>query len=120
MRILLASGDTDLRLAIQLMLSEEPGITIIGSASDCKGLIALIKSTSPDLVLLDWELPGSNMEAVLLDIKTFASQPKINLIVLGRQPSMRQAALQAGADEYVVIGDPPDVLLETFRQLNIL
>jgi len=56
----------------------------------------------------------------LLDIKTFSSQPKINLIVLGRQPSMRQAALQAGADEYVVIGDPPDMLLETFRQLNIL
>ena len=119
MRIVLATGDTDLRLAIQLLLSEEPGIKIIGSASDCDGLIALIKSTRPDIALLDWDLPGCNMEDVLLDIKSFTSEPKINLIVLGRHRRMSKTALQAGADEYVVIGDPPENLLEVFRQLNV-
>lgn len=120
MRILLATGDTDLRLAIQLMLSEEPGLKIIGSASNCDGLIALIKSTSPDLTLLDWELPGGDMEDVLPEIKSLTLETKIILIVLGRQRRIKETALQAGADEYVVIGDPPDMLLETFRQLNIL
>ena len=119
MRILLATGDTDLRLSIQLMLSEEPGLKIIGSASNCDGLIALIKSTSPDLTLLDWELPGGDMEDVLPEIKSLTLETKIILIVLGRQRRIKETALQAGADEYVVIGDPPENLLEVFRQLNV-
>jgi DNA-binding NarL/FixJ family response regulator len=119
MRIVLATGGTDLRLAIQLMLSEEPGLNIIGSASDCDGLIALVKSTCPDLVLLDWELPGCNMENLLAEIKSFTLEPKITLIMLGRQRRNKETALQAGADEYVVIGDPPENLLDVFRQLYV-
>ena len=119
MRIVLATGDTDLRLAIQLMLSEEPGIKIIGSASDIEGLKALIKSTHPDLALLDWELPGRDMKTALSEIKSLKSEPKILLIVLGRQRRIQKTALQSGADEFVVIGDPPEILLEVFRQLNV-
>ena len=119
MRIVIATGDTDLRLAIQLMLSEEPGLKIIGSASDCDGLIALIKSTCPDIAMLDWQLPGCNIEDSLLKIKSLKTEPKIVLIVLGRQRRKRETALQAGADDYVVIGDPPENLLAVFRKLNI-
>ena len=119
MRIVLATGGTDLRLAIQLMLSEEPGLKIVGSASDSEGFIALIKSTSPDLALLDWELPGGKMEDVLPEIKSLELEHDILLIVLGRQRRMRAAALQAGADEYVVIGDPPENLLDVFRKLKV-
>ena len=119
MRIVLATGDTDLRLAIQLLLSEEPGINIIGSASDCDGLMALITSTHPDLSLLDWNLPGCDIEIVLRDIKSISTDTEMNLIVIGRHRRIRKTVLQAGADEYVVIGDPPENLLEVFRQLNV-
>jgi DNA-binding NarL/FixJ family response regulator len=119
MRIVLATGGTDLRLAIQLMLSEEPGLKVIGSASDCEGFFALIKSTSPDLALIDWELPGCKMEDVLPEIKSLELEHDILLIVLGRQRRMRATALQAGADEYVVIGDPPENLLDVFRKLKV-
>jgi len=119
MRIVLASGDTDLRLAIQLMLSEEPGIQIIGSASDCHGLTALVKSTSPDVALLDWELPGGNMPDVLQELKSPTFETQINLILMGRKSSIEEEVLQAGADEYIVIGGPPEKMLEVFRQLNI-
>ncbi len=119
MRIVLATGDTDLQLAIQLMLSEEPGINIIGSASDSGGFIALIKSTNPDLALVDWNLPGRNIEGLVREVKSFESETKLTLIVLGKR-STKEAAVEAGADDYVVKGDPPDMLLETFRQLNAL
>ena len=119
MRIVIATGDTDLRLAIQLMLSEEPGINIIGSAGDCNGLLALVKSTLPDLVLLDWELPGCIMGESLQQIKSIYTESNIFIIVLGRRQSMNETALEAGADAFRVIGDPPENLLEAFRQLNI-
>jgi DNA-binding NarL/FixJ family response regulator len=101
------------------MLSEEPGLKVIGSASDCGGIIALIKSISPDLALIDWELPGCKMKEVLTEIKSLKLESNIILVVLGRERSVRETALQAGADEFVVIGDPPEYLLETFRRLNV-
>ena len=117
MRIVIATGDTDLRLAIQLMLSEEPGLNIIGSASECDGLNALVKSTHPDSVVLDWSLPSCNIEEVLQDLK--AVMPELALIIICRQPRMKETAMLAGADEFVLIGDSPDKLLEVFRQLNV-
>jgi DNA-binding NarL/FixJ family response regulator len=118
MRIVVATGDTDLRLAIQLMLSEEPGINIIGSASDSGGFIALIKSTNPDLALVDWDLPGCNNEDLVREVKAIKSETKLTLIVLGKR-STKETAVDAGADDYLIKGDPPDMLLDTFRQLNI-
>jgi DNA-binding NarL/FixJ family response regulator len=118
MHIVLASGDTDMRLAIQLMLSEVPGIKITGSASNCDGLIALVKSTCPDLVLLDWELPGRKMAFILRHLKTFSPENPITLIVIGRNQDQKEIALWAGADEYILIGERPEDLLEVFQTLN--
>ena len=118
MRIVLATGDTDLRLAIQLMFSEEPGLNIIGSASDSEGFLALIKSTHPDLALVDWDLPGVNIEDLIRKVKSIETETKLSLIVLGK-PRTKHAAVQAGADDYLVKGDPPDMMLDALRQLNI-
>ena len=119
MRIVIATEDSNLRIAIQLMLSEEPGINILGSASDCDGLLALVKSTLPEVVLLDWELPGCKMGDTLQQIKLIDADPEIFLIVLGRTDSMKEIALEAGADAFMVIGDPPENLLEVFQRLIV-
>ena len=116
MRILLAIGDTDLRLSLELLLSEEPGIRIAGSVIDTSGLLVLAKNSCPDLVLLDWELPGGPIQAVLGEIKPLDCQPKI--IVLGRRPGSKESALRAGADVYLTKGDPPEQLLVALRALN--
>ena len=52
MKILLAVADTNLRLSLELVLSEEPSVTVAGTASEAHGLSALIKSTQPAIVLL--------------------------------------------------------------------
>lgn len=119
MRIVLATGNTDLRLAIQLMLSEEPGMNIIGSASDRAGLIALAGSTCPDLVLLDWDLHGGDLAGMVENIRSDRSEPTIKVVVMGRKRSLEQAVLQAGADKYILIGDPPEKLLEVVHQMVI-
>ena len=115
MRIVLATGDTDLRLAIQLMLSEVTGVNITGSTSDCDGLKALVKSTTPDFALIDWSLPRCNIEDILEELKVNSS---VKLIVIARYQRMRDKAMNSGADGFVVIGDPPEKLLEVFYKLN--
>ena len=116
MRIVLATGETDLRLSIELLLSEQPGLKILGGASDTEGFLALVKSTCPDLALLDWDLPGRPVEEILGEIKQFKQHPK--LIVLGARARSRAKALESGADDYVVKGKPPEFLLSAVKQFT--
>ena len=116
MQILFAIGDTDLRLSLELLLSEEPGVRIVGSASDTEGMLALVKSGCPDLVLLDWDLPGRPIQDLLGELQSLDRQLKS--IVLGRRSRSKEAALRAGADVYLTKGDPPEQLLVAIRALN--
>lgn len=114
MHVLLATKHPDLRLSIELLLSQEPGTTIVGTASETEGLLALIKSTSPDIVILDWDLPGRPV-AKLLSKKSI-SRDRTRFIVLCTRPEMKNQARQAGADVCLVKGDTPDELLTVFQQ----
>ncbi len=114
MHVLLATKHPDLRLSIELLLSQEPGVSIVGSASETEGLLALIKSTNPDIVIVDWDLPGRPV-AKLLSKKSI-SRDRTRFIVLCTRPEMKNQARQAGADVCLVKGDTPDELLTVFQQ----
>ena len=114
MRVLLAVAQPDIRLGIELLLDAEPGVTIVGGASETEGALALVAITHPDVLLLDWDLPGRPCSAVLAEVR--AADPRPATVVLGSEALSDGAALAAGADVYVVRGDPPEQLLDAVRQ----
>lgn len=114
MHVLLATKNSDLRLSIELLLSQELGVSIVGTASETEGLLALIESTNPDIVFVDWDLPGRPV-AKLLSKKSI-SRKRTRFIVLCTRPEMKDQARQAGADVCLVKGDTPDELLTVFQQ----
>lgn len=109
MRVLLADDQSKVRSALQLLLEQQPGIHVLGEAVDTTGLLSWVKAMCPDLVLLDWELPGLPRHDVLSALR--ARCPHLKVIALSGRPEARQAALTAGADAFVSKGDPPEQLL---------
>ena len=116
MDVVLASKEHDLRLALELLLREEPGVYVVGTASHAEALLALVRSACPDLVLLDWDLPGGPLTEVLARVKSTDCIPKI--IVLSKDADAEDEALAAGADAFVIKGDPPKRLLAAFFQVS--
>lgn len=114
METLLASARSDLRFALEVLLREQPGIDIVGTATGTEGLLALIETTSPELVLFDWDLPGRPPAGVLAVARGLDCPPYI--IVLGKDEAGREAALTAGANTFVLRGAPPRHLLDALRQ----
>lgn len=108
-RILLADDQAKVRSALRLVLEQQPGISILGEAVDATGLLDWVKATCPDLVLLDWELPGLETDSLLSALRTCC--PHLKVIALSVRPEARQAALEAGVDAFVSKGDPPEQLL---------
>lgn len=114
-RILVADNDARVRSALQILLKQEPGQLVVRESADLGGLAAQIRQFKPDLVLLDWELPGRPAAALLLALHGLDYHPLV--IVLGRRPESEQEALAVGADAFVCKADPPDRLLDTLRRL---
>ena len=114
MRLLLAAGKPDLRLSLELLLSEQPGVEIVGTASESDGLLALIHTSEPDMIFTDWDLPGSPISIVIAEAQHLQHPPMT--IVLVTHNSDYQTVTDAGADAVVLKGSSPDVLLSAFQQ----
>jgi DNA-binding NarL/FixJ family response regulator len=117
MRLLLADDQSEVRLALEMLLKQEPGVTVAGTVSEAESLLALVRTTRPDLVLLDWELPGQQpIIDIIPTLHTLDVRPKI--IALSSHPEAERPALAAGVDAFVSKSDPPDRLLAVFRRLR--
>lgn len=107
--VILADRDPRVRSALRLLLDEYKRAGTIAEASDANQVIACIAKSCPDLLLVDWDLPGQATSSLLFIIKMIC--PKLFIIVLSEQPGDCKEALMAGADEYVCKCDPPDLLM---------
>lgn len=117
MHVLLADQHSDVRLALTILLNKEPGVVIVGTASEAQGLLALARTTQPDIVILDSDLPGHPAADVLTSLYALAHRPKI--LLLSNTSSSLIQARQPKIDAVISKNDPPKMLLEKFRTLFV-
>jgi DNA-binding NarL/FixJ family response regulator len=115
MDILLAD-DRKVRLALRVLLEQTPGQTVVGEASNARDLFAQTSATHPDLVLLDWTLPGLHDSGALRTLRQIC--PDLSVIVLSGRPEARKMALAAGANAFVSKVDPPERLLAAIDEFR--
>lgn len=95
-RILIADDENLLRMAIASLLDLEEGIEVVAQADNGETAIALARETSPDVVLLDLEMPGlDGIDTASRILEERPGQPIILLTRHGR-PGVLKRALKAG------------------------
>jgi DNA-binding NarL/FixJ family response regulator len=109
MRIIIADDQSQVRFALRVALEHQPGFKTIGEAADAPDLLAQAQALCPDLVLLDWDLPGVGVVDLMRALRKFC--PRARVIALGSEPATRAAALAAGVNAFISKSDPPDELL---------
>ena len=77
-----------------------PDAKLIASTTGKKGVL-LVKNESPDIVILDLNLPDINGFDVLKEIRKFSTVPVIILTVRSDDEDMLKG-LEAGADDYII------------------
>ena len=115
MRIILAAREADLRLASQLLLTEEPNVDVVGTASSVSGILALLKTYRVDIVVLDSTLSSKETSEWITKIKNSKSKPKI--ILLSHTDLSPQTISEMGVDAFVSKMEPPERLVSAFRRL---
>jgi len=125
MRILIADDQPKVRLGLRVLLERLSGFEVVGEVVDVEELLARAEQDCPDVVLLDWELPGMARVGALLGRHDEPVEPPgrglllalrrvcsdVAVIALSGRPEACPAALAAGAEAFVSKGDPPEQLL---------
>lgn len=111
LRILLADDNRDSRSALGLLLETRLNATIVGEAPTMEILLEKAASTHPDVVLLDWELPGKPETGRIVIIRSVASG--VRVIVISARPESARLAVEA--DAFVNKTDPPEHILAVFK-----
>jgi DNA-binding NarL/FixJ family response regulator len=116
MRLFIADADKQLRVALQILLHQQTGLHVTGMATEARGLLAQVEASQPDVLLIDWHLPGMPMADLLADLQAFVPSPEI--VVLSVRPEDKSAALTAGADAFVEKSIEPEKLLEQLSTIS--
>jgi DNA-binding NarL/FixJ family response regulator len=114
MRILLADDQQKVRFALHVLLEQRPEVLVVGEAKDADELLAILNPTRPELLILDWTLPGLTEIGSIPALRKKKSD--LYIIALSSRPELGKNAIEAGANAFISKIDPPDRLLATVAE----
>lgn len=116
-RILVVDDHAIMRDGLSALLSEEPDLEVIGTAGDGRAAVDKVDADTPDLVLIDLSMPGTDGARAISVIKR--KHPEVRAVVLTfhKEDAHIHAALEAGADGYVLKDDGRGELMSAIRNV---
>jgi DNA-binding NarL/FixJ family response regulator len=114
MHVLIAEARPSTRAALRALLEHDPHCQHLIEAADAQTALAALNE-GPDLLLLDWALPGLPAAAVVARARTL--RPELVIIALGHHAATRHAALDMGVDCFIDTNQPPNDLIALLNTL---
>lgn len=115
--ICLADDHPVLLLGIVSLLNSEPNFRVVGTGGDASSALALSKKHTPDIMLMDLNMPGDVLNTIK-QISTSGAKTKVLAFTAVTGVDYAIAALEAGAAGYVLKGSSINDLKEAIEQVH--
>jgi two-component system phosphate regulon response regulator PhoB len=116
-KILIAEDNAAVRSLIRMTL--DSGQTEILEVDDGTAALELARKELPELIFLDWSMPGSTGIEVCRALRENpeTAQIKVVLLTARSERSDREAGFEAGADDYITKPFSPLQLLDKVTEV---
>ena len=105
------------RNALRSYLAKEPDIDVVAEAADSPGALALVAEHSPDVLLLDLQLPTEDGIAVTRELMAREVRTRIIVVTAHISDQYVTPALVAGASGYLVKDAEPERIASAVREV---
>lgn len=116
-RIVIAEDHTLVRAGLRALLLQEDDLEVVGEAGNGRDAVRSVSSLSPDLVLMDLTMPGSNGIEAIAEIKRRFPAVRVLVLTLHKSDEYIHESLDAGADGYILKDATQDELRAAIRSV---
>jgi DNA-binding NarL/FixJ family response regulator len=117
-RILLADDHNLFREGVKKILENSPGLELVGEAGDGLELMAFLRHSLPDLVILDISMPHLDGLKALKEIKNTYPEVKVLMLTMHDSRGQLLLAFSSGADGYLLKGNTFDDLISAIGTIR--
>ena len=116
-RLVLADDHDLVRDGLNLVLSREPDLEVVGEASDGLEAVSVCRRLAPDMVLMDIRMP--DMDGLEATRRIKAEQPSVSVLMVTTydDPDYLFEAVKAGAAGYVLKDATKEELVGAVRRV---
>lgn len=101
-RLILADDHPIVRHGLRQIIESDDTLAIVAEASDGKVALAAIQTHTPDVAVLDIDMPGLDGFAVVRALATLSSRPEVVFLTMHSEQELFEAALELGIKGYVL------------------
>lgn len=114
-RVVLVDDHSLVREGLRVLLQSAPEIAVIGEAESGVGAVALARRLSPDVMVLDLDMPGGDGASALKVLQQ--EFPNLGVLILTIHPEQARLVplLEAGARGYLTKGATTREFVEAIR-----
>jgi DNA-binding NarL/FixJ family response regulator len=105
--------------ALGMMLSTEDDLEVLGYLSDAEDVVAYAAATSPDVVLMDIDMPGTDGVTATRRVVGACPETKVVLITALSDPSLVLRGIEAGASAFVAKERAAEDLVDVIRRASM-
>jgi DNA-binding NarL/FixJ family response regulator len=116
-RVLLVDDQALLRAGFRMVLDAHDGITVVGEASDGEEAIRETARLSPDVVLMDVRMPGTDGIQATRTITERHPASRVLILTTFDLDEHAFAGLRAGASGFLLKDVPPSELVSAIRSV---
>jgi DNA-binding NarL/FixJ family response regulator len=114
-RVMIADDHPVARAGIRKFLEKEPDIQVVAEAASGEEAIKLVGELSPEILLLDMELPGMRGTEVARKLKEMKSPVKVLALSTYDNRQYILGLLASGAAGYLIKEEVPETIIEAVR-----
>jgi len=117
-RVVLADDHAVVRAGIRHLLRKAPDISVVGEAINGDEALKMVQDLTPDVLLLDMEMPS--VSGIEVAQKLQEAQSPVRILVLSAYEDSQyiQALLDSGASGYLTKDEVPEIIVEAVRGVS--
>lgn len=114
-RVVLADDHPAFRDGVSRRLTREPGINVVAEAATGDAVLQLVQAHSPDVVILDLEMPGMSGVEVTQALAAEGHASQVLILSAYEDEDVVAAVIDAGAAGYLSKKEPLATVVEAVR-----
>jgi len=117
LRITIADDHQIIRVGLRAILEDQGDMEVVAEAGTAEGALEIIRSTLPDVAIIDLNLPDGFGLTIVPAIRAASPATRILVLTMHEESDVVRKALASGIHGYVNKGADPDEVVRAVRSV---